>query len=104
MKIFRQGDVIFRKVDKKFKDLESKGTEFVVALGEKTGHKHVLKSTGDIKVSGVFGNDLKLILASEGTITHDEHGPITLPSGTYEVSQERELDYAKDASARASID
>ena len=105
MKIYRQGDVLIRKVDKKaVEGAKSVGLEYVVALGEKTGHKHILKSTGDIQVSGVFGEQLKLILAEGGTITHDEHGPITLEPGAYEVVQERELDYAKDSASRASID
>ncbi len=103
MKIFRQGDVLLRKVDKKIKDAQSVGLEYVVALGEKTGHKHVLTSKGDIKVSGVFGEQLNLILSEDATLTHDEHGPITLDAGTYEVVAERELDHAKD-SAQQAID
>lgn len=66
----------------------------VIALGEATGHHH--------KLSVIDPNDLEIVkvangyvfrLTSEGTLTHQEHLPITLAPGVYRSGHEREKDW-----------
>jgi hypothetical protein len=100
-KLIRQGDVMFLPVaalpvgDRKKRD---SGT---VAYGEVTGHHHSLL-TEDLTRAEVFeiGGGLFVHVSDDGvriegaTFTHQEHLPVTLPPGDYEVRIQRE--YAPD--------
>lgn len=59
----------------------------ILAYGEKTGHTHRLEGRGQ-----VWRQDTRLYLKLEqpSQVVHDEHGPITLGPGTYEVIGQRE--------------
>ncbi len=61
----------------------------VLAEGETTGHAH--RVTNALK-GQVFTVGTKMFLEVEGmaTIVHEEHGPITVPNGLYEVRIQRE--------------
>lgn len=90
-----QGDVIFQKYSDKLPDkkLAHKGS-FVLALGEQTGHKHVI--TCDPLEMDVYdeGNGYFVLdLRSQATITHEEHQMIVLEPGQYRVEKEREFDH-----------
>ena len=62
-----QGDIPFHPFNGEIKGTKVKHNGSVVlALGEKTGHKHV---------------------------THNQHGTLTIAPGTYRVGQEREVDH-----------
>ena len=67
----------------------------VVALGEKTGHSHVIKSDQ----AGLWGltrngvTELYLEVKAPVTIVHDEHKPLPIPPGIYLVGRVKEFDY-----------
>lgn len=67
----------------------------VLALGEKTGHKHVItvSNPNDLQAWKQLGGGWIITLKTEGTLTHNQHGALTIAPGTYRIGQEREHDY-----------
>ncbi|MFX0023558.1 MAG: hypothetical protein ACFE9S_14625 [Candidatus Hermodarchaeota archaeon] len=86
-KIYRQGDILFKKIKNLPRQLKKKPDK-VVAEGEETGHAHVLVNGALFELL----NSEKLYLKSEQStrIIHDEHLPIKLESGNYQVIRQRE--------------
>ena len=94
MKMFRQGDVLIRKVADKF---ETKGLKpyerddkgrIVLAYGEVTGHAHAISNRG--VEAFLFGSNLMLDVQNPVVVRHEEHDPIILEAGKYEVIRQRE--------------
>ncbi len=95
--IFRQGDVLIRKVDaipEAAKQLERDELgRVVLAYGEVTGHAHAFHSpkvvmfrddgSGGRRFIDVQGLDAQML-------QHEEHTAVTVPPGQYEVIQQRE--------------
>ena len=83
---YRHGDLLIRKV-KTIPQTVEKVRGNVLAKGEVTGHKH--KLSGQIQI---FANqERKFFEAKQETIlSHQEHKPLEIPEGKYEVIQERE--------------
>jgi len=72
---------------------------FILAEGEVTGHAHAI----DQEVADLFvEKDGKLYLKNSkpATIRHEEHKPITLPAGTWEISGVKEYDHFLEESRR----
>jgi hypothetical protein len=92
-KTAQQGDVILKKVNilpSGEKKLISK-RKMVLAEGEVTGHYHGIEETN----SELFqiGDKIFLSLNDTATVTHQEHGAITLDKGVWEVGRVKEYDY-----------
>lgn len=88
--LYRQGDVLFRKIERIPDGERNQRVNGVLAEGEVTGHKHAI---ADLEAAGVFevGEGLYLQVSEQGvSITHDEHKPISLPPGDYQVTIQRE--------------
>lgn len=121
-KHYRQGDVLFIKIDElpplKFKTKKGK----VILKGEVTGHAHKIK--GDAKILEVAGRianfstrinrmqpTFSILEANSPTLTtensqvigyavvdapaeltHEEHKPITIPAGIYQIRRQKEYD------------
>ena len=103
MTIIRQGDVLIRKTRKK----PSAGATHVLdngrtilAYGEVTGHAHEVITeappmTGDdaVPAQQLFeepdGTRL-LVVRGPVMLRHEEHAPLSIPEGTYEVIRQRE--------------
>ncbi len=84
---YQQGDVIVKQVDKvkgvKLDDL-------VLAQGSKTGHSHVIKGKAELyDENGV----LFLKVNGNATLTHEEHKPIIIKKGNYQIVIVREYDH-----------
>ncbi len=97
----QQGDVLLRKVDaipEGAKPVVREGGRLILARGEATGHHHAIAS----KDASLFELDgvLYLDVRDPVVIEHEEHGPQTLPPGTYRVDKVREHDYFQDAERR----
>lgn len=91
-----QGDVTFIKNELILTgELEKHDGNFVLALGEHTGHKHVItvERPEDMKIQKLGFESFLISLLSSATITHEEHKPIVIEPGTYRVGKERELDH-----------
>lgn len=92
-----QGDVTFARIAKLPKGaapIEHKGS-FVLALGEKTGHKHVITVEREegMKLFREENGTVYAVLATPATITHEEHGLIRLESSIWRIGREREKDW-----------
>lgn len=96
MNIYRHGDLSFHPSKENIKELKKIGSKsHVLALGEHTGHKHVItsvKGTCDIYQDEKTG-ELVLIIDGKAVVTHEEHKEIEFTTGTYRMKQEREFDY-----------
>lgn len=94
----RQGDVLFIRRNKLPAGDAKKREDGAVAYGEVTGHSHRL---ADIETAEVLeiGGGVFVRVADDGvsiegdpgaTFVHEEHGPISLAPGNYEIRIQRE--------------
>lgn len=87
---YRQGDLLFVAVGS-VNPKAKKQKDNIIALGEVTGHTHSLEE-GEVLKAG----SLKyLALAKASKVVHQEHNPIELPKGNYQVLRQREYKPAK---------
>ena len=87
IKIYRQGDILFKKITALPEHLQEK-PDNIVAGGEGTSHTHMLVN-GDL--FQIEHSDQKYIRSHEDTrLIHEEHLPIKLEPGNYEVIRQRE--------------
>src|SRR5271169_4483164 len=91
----QQGDVLLKKLEA-FPNGEqriiSKG-RCVLAHGE-SGHSHVIEDDEAELIQ--IGERLLLKLAKAATVVHEEHKPIRLSPGIWEIGRVREYDYFAD--------
>lgn len=88
--LYRQGDVLFKRVAAIPTGDRKKRDNGVIAYGEVTGHTHAV---ADLEAAEVLeiGPGLYVHVGENGvSIQHQEHGPIELPAGDYEVTIQRE--------------
>jgi hypothetical protein len=88
----QQGDVNLRKLDT-MPSGEQKVVarcKCVVAHGE-SGHSHVIEDAEAELIQ--IGERMLLKLERAATMTHEEHKPIKLSSGIWEVGRVKEYDY-----------
>ncbi len=87
-RVWRQGDVFLIAVGVVPTDAVT--VRPVLAEGEATGHSHALAPEAPARVRR-NGADLYVeVTGAEAVVRHEEHGPITLPSGSYAVRIQRE--------------
>lgn len=91
-RMFRQGDVLVVEIDdedipKKAKVLER--DRLILARGEATGHHHSIISKGAVMYA--LGKNLRAMRVQEPVeLVHQEHLPIELPAGSYQIIKQRE--------------
>lgn len=99
--VYRQGDVLLRKVGGVVASATAKAVErvdgrLILAYGEVTGHAHAI----DDALAEMFTErDGRLYLKVGGddvTLNHEEHATIKLDPGVYEVIHQREYDPARE--------
>lgn len=89
-KLARHGDILFKVVDKK---VGKKVTTKTVAYGEVTGHHHSFSGSDNVVCYADDNGEVTSIEVIEpSTITHQEHKPVTLEKGVYEVYRKFEYD------------
>lgn len=94
--LLQHGDVLIKRLSGGIpqnatkRKLDNRGV--VLAEGEVTGHAHVIK---DSTSAVLFESDFALYLRvlSETTVVHEEHKPITIPAGDYQIGIVREYDH-----------
>lgn len=84
--IFRQGDVLIRKIDSLPKVKLSEVINGVLVYGEVTGHAHRIRGGKVYK----HKDNMYLNVGKTATIVHEEHKPIQLDRGYYSVIRQRE--------------
>lgn len=93
--IYRQGDVLIRRIGSLPKQKSQPRLTGILAYGEVTGHAHKVEDLTRAEVLEV-GAGLYLRVGEEGVrIVHEEHAPINLPPGSYEVEIQREYSPAE---------
>jgi hypothetical protein len=104
--LWRQGDVLFRRIPKLPQGERKRRASGIVAFGEVTGHTHAL-AEADQDVAEVWeigGPDSLFVHISKSgisiqkggaTFVHQEHLPVTLPPGNYQVVLPRQYTPAK---------
>ena len=93
---YRHGDVNLHEVaeiPKGAKKIAHDGS-FVLAHGEATGHKHVIRvpNIEDMEMWECPDGRWYITMKNQGTLTHEEHGTIVVAPRKYVHIQERELD------------
>lgn len=122
-KHYRQGDVLFIKIDELPPLTYKEKGDNVILKGEVTGHVHRLEGNAKIlekaeEIANTFfnspsmtwdGNTLTAhmdtfaaepksqvigyaVVDSPAELTHEEHKPITIPAGIYQIRRQREYD------------
>jgi hypothetical protein len=85
MEVYRQGDVVIRKLAETDAD-DVQEHQSILARGEVTGHAHRLTG-GEWRCDGET-----LVVITYALLEHEEHSTIRLPPGVYEIFRQRELD------------
>ena len=93
--MMRQGDVLVTRISAKPKKATPKdrdGGRIVLAYGEVTGHAHAIAEETATLFSLLDDGKEELYLEADGSVTlrHEEHAPITIPTGTYKITRQRE--------------
>lgn len=96
----QQGDVLLFSTDAIPKAAQLQKGQAVIHPGN-TGNNHALAGGA----FGIYleGNQKFIDVAEETTLTHNEHKPITLPPGKYEMRLVQEYDHFSDLQ-RAVVD
>ena len=91
-KMYRQGDVMVMEVDRRdgLDEVPREDGRIVLAHGEVTGHAHVITSMDATLFMDAKTLDRFLDVRAPVIIGHEEHNRIELPSGYYQVRQQRE--------------
>lgn len=63
----------------------------VLAVGESTGHSHVLTAP-EVVMWVEKGQQYVKVASGPGILEHPEHGAKTIPVGTYQVMPQKEID------------
>lgn len=88
-KLYRQGDILLKRVNK-IKGKQVAEDKKTLALGEMTGHSHVLKGKGT-----KFYQEQEQVfidVPQEAELVHQEHGNFVITKGKYVLIQQREFD------------
>ena len=88
----QQGDVLLRKLNQLPKGAITSTTRkrLILAHGE-SGHSHVIEDDEAELIR--IGERMLLKLTRSATVVHEEHKPITLSPGIWEVGRVQEYDY-----------
>lgn len=92
---FRHGDLVINKINKTDISLD-KVKSAVLAEGEHTGHKHLLRpldNSAQIEFKRTLDNLVFKVEGGRASLTHEEHKEIIFEPGVYEVKILREFDY-----------
>lgn len=93
MKQLQQGDVLIVSAAIPTTAKRKEGRA-IVAYGEATGHYHEVIGNG-VEVYDENGT-LYVSAPSGGTIQHEEHKPIMLPPGDYQIGIVKEYDHFEE--------
>ena len=91
-KVAQQGDVVIKKVTGIDTATLKRLDHLVLAEGEVTGHAHRVVG-GAATLYEDKGGGMVLDVTKEATVTHEEHGHITLAPGKYKVGRIKEYDH-----------
>lgn len=96
--IYRQGDVLIRaiadtEVPAELKPVERDRGRVVLAYGEVTGHAHAITAPGARlfrEPKAEKSRTFLRIVKTDALLRHEEHAPVKLAPGAYEIIHQRE--------------
>jgi hypothetical protein len=97
--LYQQGDVLFQSLPSKAITVRFKtklapcNGRYILEEGELTGHMHCVTDKGVSVRRDDEKGDLILQCNMPIAVTHPEHAPLQLPSGTWKVSKVKEYDH-----------
>ena len=97
-RMYRQGDILLVEVVEIPKNIKKRDTRVIVE-GEMTGHAHRMIN-GEVfdSLASVF-----VVASNDARLVHDEHGPINILPGTYQVIRQREYEPRESESRSTRI-
>lgn len=105
--IYRHGDLVFTQVNElpKFLSKLKNADSVVLALGEVTGHKHVMRAEKkeDMEIYKDSQGRFVLSIKAPTKLSHEEHSTLVFQPGIYVMDNEREHDYF-DQSSKEVLD
>jgi hypothetical protein len=89
---WRHGDIMIGAVDKLPPEAVVRQGAPVLAWGEVTGHSHRIEdpAAATFFTTGGIDGGYFVVSVEKVRLVHEEHGPITLPRGTYRFWHQRE--------------
>lgn len=88
--IYRQGDVLIRRIQSLPKQKAQQRLTGILAYGEVTGHAHRVEDMRQSELLEI-GKGLFLRVGEDGVrVIHEEHAPVELPAGNYEIEIQKE--------------
>ena len=87
--IIRQGDVLVIPSETLVKG--TKLPHLTLAEGEVTGHRHRI-SNGEAELLERDGVMYLRVLSPTALLTHEEHAPVTIPRGNWQIRIQREYE------------
>jgi hypothetical protein len=99
MGLYRHGDLLVQTVESLPSDVR-KLHHLVLAQGELTGHSHrIAERDAAVLYESPVGLFLS-VTAEKATMIHQEHGPIELAKGCYQIWRQREYTPAEIRTVR----
>lgn len=92
MEYYQQGDILIKPFKPKKNTLKKKHLKKnnIIAWGEATGHSHRVIGDHEIYDTGHF---MYLNAKTEVEVRHEEHKPIKIPPGVYQLDGVREFNH-----------
>ena len=99
---YRQGDVFIERVDSLpgtgLSPIAREGGRIIIAHGTATGHHHAISEPGcelyahdgSATPQNPGGHAYLKVDGPTATVSHEEHGPISLATGVYKITRQRE--------------
>lgn len=88
-KMYRQGDLLFIQVKMPSENVKERKTKVILGSAV-TGHAHTL-TNGTVYETDNPGRFYLNITEEDARVVHEEHGPIPLEMGWWEVRRQREV-------------
>lgn len=93
---FQQGDVVLKPIadfPKGDRAMDDQMKSKILAFGEVTGHAHRLSDADNAVETFRIMNIIYMSVAKATRLLHEEHAPIEIPPGKYEIGIVRETDH-----------
>jgi len=95
---YQHGDVLIKKIDELPEGELEKEKRIILAEGEVTGHCHTL--FGDLLLLKKGDKVYVKIDGDPAEVIHQEHAPLTIAPGIYEIDKVKEYDHFKEEARR----
>ena len=95
--LFSQGDVNFLRVDKIPSGVKKSNFDGVIQKGESTGHSHRIEVLEAAELYTMDGKMFLKVGENGVSIVHEEHAPVMLDPGNYEIHIDQSFDYSAQA-------